>query len=585
MDASGRLNQEVRITAAVLAAVALLPAIVANEYWLGVIIVAMYFAMVSTGWNVLAGYAGQFSLAPATFGMLGAYVTGLAGYHLGLPAVVGIPAAIVVSGAIGLVLGRIVLRLHGPYLALTTLAFAEVTRIAIGNSIDFTRGDLGLNVAALPVSRLGYYYLFLVLLAAVLLGVFGLLRSRAGLFLQSIRDDEIAAASRGVDAVRWKVIAFTISAAIGGFAGALYAHFAQLISPELGLLSQSGMIVTMVVIGGMGSLVGPIIGALIIYFLSELLRDVGGYQHIVFALLVIVFARFFREGLWGLVRASFAGVHAPAASATTAIEKAGAAPSAHRPQEGGPASAPHAPILRVENIDKHFGGLKAVNDVTFDIAEGDIVGLIGPNGSGKTTLLNILSGHYRADAGSIRLDDRAIDGLQPDELAQRGLLRMFQLTRVFRRLTAFDNLLVAGRALGLSYDEAASRAEALLNELGLMHIAHLEAGQLSGGQAKLVEFGCCFMVPPRVALLDEPFAAIHPTIKEVMANAIRARHAQGQTFLIVSHDMPVITELCRTAICMNAGEVIAMGKAREVLANPRVIESYLGEQHEPAAHA
>lgn len=584
MDASGRLNQEARVTAAALAAVALLPAIVANEYWLGVIIVAMYFAMVSTGWNVLAGYAGQFSLAPATFGMLGAYVTGLAGYHFGLPAAVGVPAAIVVSGVIGLALGRIVLRLQGPYLALTTLAFAEVTRIAIGNSIDVTRGDLGLNVAAIPVSRLGYYYLFLALLAAVLLGVFGLLRSRAGLFLQSVRDDEIAAASRGVDVVRWKVIAFTISAAIGGFAGALYAHFAQLISPELGLLSQSGMIVTMVVIGGMGSLVGPIVGALIIYFLSELLRDVGGYQHIVFALLVIVFARFFREGLWGLARVSVAGVRAPVAASTTTVEKADAPPAAPRPRADERTSTPAA-ILTVESLGKHFGGLKAVNDVTFDIAEGDIVGLIGPNGSGKTTLLNILSGHYRADAGNIRLDGRAIDGLQPDELAQRGLLRMFQLTRVFRRLTAFDNLLVAGRALGLSHRDAASRAEALLNELGLMHVAHLEAGQLSGGQAKLVEFGCCFIVPPRVALLDEPFAAIHPTIKEVMANAIRARHAQGQTFLIVSHDMPVITELCRTAICMNAGEVIAMGKAREVLTNPHVIESYLGEQHEPAPHA
>lgn len=585
MDTNGRLNQEAGVTAAVLAVVALVPAVVANEYWLGVIIVAMYFAMVSTGWNVLAGYAGQFSLAPATFGMLGAYVTGLAGYHFGLPAAVGIPAAIVVSGAIGLVLGRIVLRLHGPYLALTTLAFAEVTRIAIGNSINFTRGDLGLNVAAIPVSRLGYYYIFLALLATVLLGVFVLLRSRAGLFLQSIRDDEIAAASRGVDVVTWKVIAFTISAAIGGFAGALYAHFAQLISPELGLLSQSGMIVTMVVIGGMGSLVGPVIGALIIYFLSEWLRDVGGYQHIVFALLVIVFARFFREGLWGLARASFAGVRAPvAAPSMMAIEKTEALPAMPRPRADEPTSMP-APILTVENLDKHFGGLKAVNHVTFTIAEGDIVGLIGPNGSGKTTLLNILSGHYQADAGSIRLDRQSLDGLQPEKLAQRGLLRMFQLTRVFRRLTAFDNLMVAGRALGLSYRDAASRAEALLSELGLTHVAHLEAGQLSGGQAKLVEFGCCFIVPPRIALLDEPFAAIHPTIKEVMANAIRARHAQGQTFLIVSHDMPVITELCRTAICMNAGEVIAMGKAREVLTNPHVIESYLGEQHEPAPHA
>jgi branched-chain amino acid transport system permease protein len=297
-----RLRTEFLVSLAILAAVAVMPALVTNEYWRGVGVVSMYFAMLAAAWNLLAGYTGQFSLAPATFGMIGAYTTGLLSSHLGAPPLVGIPAAVIVSGAIGLVLGRIVMRLRGPYLALTTLSFAEIMRLVIGNSIEFTRGDLGLSVPGLVNDRLAWYYLMLAVLLLVQIGLFVLLRSHAGLYLQAIRDDEIAAASRGVTIVLWKTNAFSVSAAISGLAGALYGHFAQLVSPELGLISQTGIIISMVVIGGLGTLVGPIGGAFLVYITSEFLRDVGGYQLIVFALLVIIFGRFFREGLWGLLR-------------------------------------------------------------------------------------------------------------------------------------------------------------------------------------------------------------------------------------------------------------------------------------------
>src|SRR6202162_170913 len=267
----------------------------------------MVFAMLAAAWNLLAGYTGQFSLAPATFGMIGAYTTGLLAYYFATPAFLGIPAAILVAGLIGLVLGRIVLRLRGPYLALTTLSFAEIIRLVISNSIDITRGDLGLNVPGILDQRIAYYYLMLGVLLAVQLGLYFLLRSRAGLYLRAIRDDETAAASRGVKVVVWKTNAFTLSAAISGLAGALYAHFAQFISPELGLLSQTGIIVSMAVIGGLGTLPGPIGAAFLVYVASEFLRDFGGYQLIIFALLVIIFGRFFRDGLWGMVRKFFAG--------------------------------------------------------------------------------------------------------------------------------------------------------------------------------------------------------------------------------------------------------------------------------------
>lgn len=232
--------------------------------------------------------------------------------------------------------------------------------------------------------------------------------------------------------------------------------------------------------------------------------------------------------------------------------------------------------LAIDAVSRAFGGLRAVDRVSFSIDHGELVGLIGPNGSGKTTLLNILSGHERADSGSVLLEARPIQDLKPERIAARGLQRMFQLTRVFRRMSALDNLRTAGRALGLAHAEALARAERLLEELTLARVRDLDAGQLSGGQQKLLEFGCCFMVPPKIALLDEPFAAIHPAMKETMAGFVRARHAEGRTFLVVSHDMPVIAELCPRTICMNAGTVIADGATRSVLGDPVVIEAYLG---------
>jgi ABC-type branched-subunit amino acid transport system ATPase component len=238
-------------------------------------------------------------------------------------------------------------------------------------------------------------------------------------------------------------------------------------------------------------------------------------------------------------------------------------------------------LLKTDGLSKHFGGVAAVDDVSFSVEAGEIVGLIGPNGSGKTTVLNMLSGFLKPDAGTVWFGDENVTTLTTVELARRGLLRMFQMTRVFARISAFDNLLVAGMAMGLPEQEADRRAVALLEELTLMHVQYLDAGQLSGGQRKLLEFGMCFIEAPRIALLDEPFAAVHPVMRETMAAFIRRRHALGQTFILVSHDMPIVVDLCPRAVCMNVGKVIAAGPTRSVLESTPVIEAYLGS----ASHA
>jgi ABC-type branched-subunit amino acid transport system ATPase component len=235
-------------------------------------------------------------------------------------------------------------------------------------------------------------------------------------------------------------------------------------------------------------------------------------------------------------------------------------------------------LLRTVGLYKHFGGVAAVDRVDISVNPGEILGLVGPNGSGKTTVLNMLSGFLAPDAGEVWFDGENVTRLSTVQLAHRGLLRMFQMTRVFPRISSFDNLLVAGMAMGLREKDAARQAEALLEELTLTAVQYLDAGSLSGGQRKLLEFGMCFIKPPRIALLDEPFAAVHPVMRETMAGFIRRRHAQGQTFILVSHDMPIVVDLCQRTVCMNLGRVIAEGPTRAVLESAPVIEAYLGSE-------
>jgi branched-chain amino acid transport system ATP-binding protein len=236
----------------------------------------------------------------------------------------------------------------------------------------------------------------------------------------------------------------------------------------------------------------------------------------------------------------------------------------------------HEPAVSVRGLTKKFGALIAVNNISLDVHAGELIGLLGPNGSGKTTLLNLMSGLLPIDVGEIALEGTKISGMTQDQIVRTGVARMFQLTRVFYEMSALENLLTVGFALGFRRAAALERARFLLSELKLDHLADLRAGSLSGGQQKLLEFGCCFVKTPKIALLDEPFAAIHPIMRETMATFIRKANAGGQTFIIVSHDMPIVVDLCKRSICLTNGQVIADGPTLSVVREPAVIESYLG---------
>ena len=233
-------------------------------------------------------------------------------------------------------------------------------------------------------------------------------------------------------------------------------------------------------------------------------------------------------------------------------------------------------LLEIRELRKSFGGIIAVDRLGLTVGSGELVGLIGPNGSGKTTLLNVITGYYAPERGTVHLLGREIGGRSPHQVFRAGIVRMFQHVKIFRRLTSSENLEVAGRAAGLSASTSRLRAADLLDRLGLTAHVHDEVGELSGGQQKLVEFGGCFMSEPKLVVLDEPFAAIHPTVKQIMVDVIVERHAAGQAFLVVSHDIPAIMRLCPRTVCMNAGAVIADGLTEAVMAEHAVVEAYLG---------
>jgi branched-chain amino acid transport system permease protein len=289
-------------TALIFGLLAVVPLFLTQPYLQGVMIVALYYAMLAVAWNLLAGFGGQFSLAPAAFSLLGAYGSGVLNYHYGLSPLLGIPAGVLLAFVVGYGLGWVVLRMQGHYLALTTFAFLEIVGLVIANSYAITRGDLGLTVDGIEgVTRVGYFYLFLAALALLHFLTLAMIRSKIGLFIRAVRDDETVALSRGVDVVRWKTLLFALSSAMCGLAGGLYVHFIRLASPEIGTILQSGLVIAMVVIGGIGTLLGPVIGALLVHISSEALREVGVQHMLVFAALMIVVVRFFRGGLWALI--------------------------------------------------------------------------------------------------------------------------------------------------------------------------------------------------------------------------------------------------------------------------------------------
>jgi branched-chain amino acid transport system permease protein len=275
-----------------------------NEYTLHVLTIGLYYTILAASWNLLAGFTGQFSLAQQTFASIGAYTSGLLVYHWGVPIPLSMASGVVLSAGLGWVLGRMVLRMRAIYLAIATWAFAETIHVLLTAAFNITRGELGLNVPPLygHLEPRAYFYTFLVLAAACLAGMYTLVRSPLGTFMRAIRDDELRAESLGVDTTRVKVLVFTVTSAIAGLAGAFYAHYVAVLSPQMADFNEMAKLVIMVVVGGLGSFAGPIIAAAPLQWLTTWLQKWGEWDMVVYAFVVIVLMRSYPGGLAALFR-------------------------------------------------------------------------------------------------------------------------------------------------------------------------------------------------------------------------------------------------------------------------------------------
>lgn len=270
------------------------------SYWLHVIIVGYFYAILASSWALLAGYAGQFSFAHMAFMAIGGYTSGLLGRFFGLPPIPGIIAGVLLAGVFGLIIGALCLRFKPAYLALFTIAFSEILRAILRGEADITRGDSGLSLQPLfgeTLSRVPYYYLWVVVLVASLAFMYWITNSRLGLFMRAIREDEEAAAARGVDVVRYKILAFVVTSMIAGLAGGIFAHYVTIISPNILVLPQMGLVMAMAIIGGVESLIAAAIGAILIQVGLEVLREFGAWRLVVFGALLVLTLRFARNGL------------------------------------------------------------------------------------------------------------------------------------------------------------------------------------------------------------------------------------------------------------------------------------------------
>ncbi len=555
-----------------------------SPYVLNIFMQAVTYSIAVLGMTVVLGYAGQINLAQATFFGLGAYAVGLGTVDLGLNFWVTFAMGVGVATLAGFVLGLTTLRLKGHYLAMITISFQQIFDLVLNNWIDFTHGPDGIAGIGRP-SLFGYvladdksYLLFCtVILYGAIYFVWKLPQTRTGRAMRAVRENELAAEVTGIDSLKVKVTAFTMSAALAGAGGALYAAGFAYISPDNFNFARSIEFLTMVLLGGAQSPFGGALGTSLLILLPEWLRFLKEVYLAAYGLAVILIMVFLPTGIWGLISVRVAKYKKP-----VPIDLASIVPL----DVEVPVTDP-APILRLDNVQKYFGGVKAVDGITIDVARGTVHALIGPNGSGKTTTLNVLNGIYNATAGKVVFDGVDITEKTPHERAGFGIGRTFQNIRLFPTMSVVENVMVGAQRPNnpIEPGPAALRSRALsaLQFVGMAQQAEAIVQNLPYGHQRLVEIARALAGHPTFLLLDEPAAGLNQTEKHELANLLKRLRGHGLTIFLIEHDIGLIEKVSDRITVLNFGKKIAEGDPATVLRHPDVIAAYLGEPAHGAA--
>jgi ABC-type branched-subunit amino acid transport system ATPase component/ABC-type branched-subunit amino acid transport system permease subunit len=570
---------------------------VTNSYYQLVMTLVPVWAIFGLSWNLLSGYTGLISFGHAAFFGVGAYTVVLCQIHFDLSPWVTIPIAAVLGGIAGLLIGFPTFRLQGHYFALAMLAYP----LAILYVFEW----LGLQEVTLPIKRdnpIAYmqfadHRLYTLLALAMMLGTILLTRaierSRFGMALLAIKQNEAAAEAAGINTLAWKLRAVTLSGAIAGAVGGFYAVVLLVVTPQsvFGML-VSAQALTVAMFGGVGTVWGPVIGSVILIPLAETLNaEAGsrfpGIQGVIYGLAIICVILLAPEGLFWKVRDFLRKRSAsPAAAKPSAPDDApvaAAVPAAPAPARAKRSTGTGDVVLEVRNLSRSFGGLKAVQDVSFKLRQNEILGIIGPNGAGKTTLFNLLNGFLRPGTGEILLDGREMSGRKPHELCEAGIGRTFQIMRPFLRMSISDNVVVGAYVRARTDAEARKLAADAIARVGLCEIAERIAGELTTKELRLMELARALAGQPRILLLDETLAGLgHDEANEVVA-VIQRLARDGMTIAIIEHTMQAMVRLVDSFLVLDHGAVIVEGEPEAVTRDSRVIEAYLGKKW--VAHA